>query len=139
MAISSLSLPLFTASILGQSIYDKKTVLFTVVIDLMKSTETQSVIYAWVLILMFLIAFTFYFLNGLGVIYNKYSCYAAFMNIIFIFPGLYLVTILNKNMILPFVGTSMASINIGPGFYFITIIGFLYLFLKKYVNRAIRI
>jgi hypothetical protein len=90
------------------------------------------------LIIVFITIFLFYALNGFGIIYNRYSRYASYFSFVYLILGLFIYTLLNQNNYSLF-GLELTSMSIGPGIYFIPIIGALYLFFKRSINSVLHI
>lgn len=140
--LSGFLFSLFSLEIFGQSLPDKKGVMFNLIIDLFSGkynlTKGYEIVVLIMIIIYILIAL-FYLLNGLGIIYNRYSRYASILSIIFLFLGLIATLLMNREQSISLFGITFNSMTIGLGTFFITIIGIAYLFLHKWINSTIRL
>ncbi|HLA23549.1 MAG TPA: hypothetical protein VJZ93_03390 [Candidatus Nanoarchaeia archaeon] len=85
----------------------------------------------------FLIILLFYFLNGIGAIYNRYSRYASFLSFAYLFVGLLIYNTLNSQYATSIFGFEISSVTLGSGIYFVPLVGFFYLILHRKINRMI--
>ena len=86
----------------------------------------------------FILSISLFLLNGFGIIYNRYSQYASYFTFIYLIIGLVLYEILSKEN-MSVLGIQVMSTVLGPGVYFVPIVGIFYLIFKKKVNSRIRI
>ena len=139
--ISGFLFPLFGFSIFGEGFSDKSGVIVNLIIDLFSGKLSFQKGYEIAIILMifvYILIVLFYLLNGLGVIYNRYSRYASILSIPYLFLGLFVVVLMNREISIPFFGNSLGAITLGLGTYLVTITGLLYLFLVRGINKMIR-
>lgn len=142
IVLSGFLFSLFNFQIFGQNLPDKKGIMFNFIIDLFTGKLSFSTGYEIAIIgmiLVYLVILIFYLLNGFGVIYNRYSRYASILSIIYLFLGLIAVVLINRESSVDFFGVTLTSTTIGLGTYLITIVGIAYLFLKRGINRIIRL
>ncbi|MDO8528625.1 MAG: hypothetical protein Q7S06_01900 [Nanoarchaeota archaeon] len=135
--ISGFLFPLFSFSIFGEDFSDKSGVVVNLVIDLFSKkysfTETSEFVILF-MVLSYLVIATLYLLNGLGIIYNRYSRYASFLSFAYLLLGLIAVVLLNRQMTIPFFGNTVGSMTIGLGTYLLPIVGILYLIFHRQIN-----
>lgn len=138
---SALIFPLSSEKIIGVNIEEPSNVLINYIERLFTQSVTFDSLSSKISLIMsiaFILSFLLYLLNGLGLIYNKYSRYASLLTIVYFFLGLYLIVLINREFSLPFFGNILTSIGIGPGIYFAPIVGLGYLFLVRKINSVIR-
>ena len=142
IVFSAFVFPLFNFNLLGQGFSDKTGVMANLITELLsggtKITESHGVAIL-AMIVVYLIIALFYLLNGLGMIYNRYSRYASMLSIVYLFLGLFVVLTINNKSSVPFFGTTLASVSLGIGTYLVTLVGVGYLIFKRVINRAIRL
>jgi hypothetical protein len=133
--------PLFNSSFMGETLSNSKGNMANLIIEIVKNINSffsnsygfMSVLLA----LLFVICLLFYLLNGLGLIYNRYSRYASYLTFVYAIVGLIVYNILvNQNTISLF-GFELASISYGAGIYFVPILGLLYILFGRRINQRI--
>ncbi len=141
IAISGFLFPLFGFSIFGESFSDKSGVMMNLVIDFFSGKlplgEAYGIIITAMMVI-YLFILIFYLLNGLGVIYNRYGRRASILSIIYLFLGLFAVVFINREISIPFLGNTLGAVTLGLGTYFVTLVGILYLFFVRQINRNVR-
>ena len=136
LGVSAFLLPLISSSadILGASFSAKGPVMFNLIIEFLSGIFTDSIdtkqkfiIPFYIMVVLFLVSFILYILNGFGLIYNRYSRYASYLTIAYLFVGLYAINIINSQYgITTIFGSS--EVSIGSGIYLVPMIGVIYLF-----------
>ena len=140
--LSAFVFPLFGTSIFGESFSNKSTVIINLIKDVFNSKvylNSGIGFLQLLLVVTFLFGGMLYLLNGLGVIYNRYSRYASFLTLAYFFIGLILYNSLNNEYATSFFGFELSSVSLGLGIYFVPLVGIAYLFLAKHINRAIKL
>lgn len=140
LILSAFLFPLFGKKFFGEEVGGG-----IVLIDLIKSifTSTGSLnsligFIQLLIVISFLIISILYLLGGLGKIYNRYSRYASFLTFAYFILGLFMYNMLNAKYAESLFGFSLSSVSLGPGIYFIPIVGICYLFFVKPINRTLR-
>lgn len=140
LILSAFVFPLFGTSIFGESLSNKSTVIVNLIKDIFTSTIQLNSTFGFlqlILVIIFLLIGILYLLNGMGLIYNRYSRYASFLTFAYFIIGLLIYNTLNNQYSTSLFGFEISSITMGLGIYFIPIIGVAYLFLNRYVNNNI--
>lgn len=142
LILSAFLFPLFGTSLFGESFSNKSTVI----VNLIKDTFTSQInlssnfgILQLLLVIVFVFIALFYFLNGVGAIYNRYSRYASILTFVYLVIGLITYNALNNEYATSIFGFEISSVSIGAGIYFVPIIGICYLIFARSLNRIIRI
>jgi len=133
---------LFNFRIFGNLVNNKRGIMFNLILDMFSGNLNLLGDYQFLvlgMIILYIFIFFLYFLNGIGVIKERYAIYASIFSVVYLFLGFILVNLVNRNISLPFFGNHLASATIGLGTYLIPILGIAYLFLKNPVNNAIKI
>lgn len=139
--VSAFLFQLFNTNILGETVVGKHYTMITYLVGLFSSKvviDGLTKIMDFILAIVFIIIFLLYLFNGLGIIYNRYSRYASYLTFIYAIIGLSLYNILTSSNVSLF-GIEVAGVSLGPGIYFIPIIGILYLFFARSINSKIKI
>lgn len=142
LILSAFLFPLFGTSLFGESFSNKSTVI----VNLIKDTFTSQInlssnfgILQLLLVIVFVFIILFYFLNGIGVIYNRYSRYASILTFVYLVIGLITYNALNNEYATSLFGFEISSVSMGAGIYFVPIVGICYLIFARSLNRVIRI
>ena len=139
--LSGFVFQLFYVDFFGESIPDKRLTLVNYAVDYLTNLaglDNVIDIVGLSLIVVYLIIFVFYLLNGFGLIYNRYSRYASILTFVYLILGLISYSFLNQKYATSLFGFQMTSISIGFGVYFIPLVGLLYLIFKRQINSVVR-
>jgi hypothetical protein len=139
--LSGFLLPLFSYRLFGESFSDKGNVMINVIVDTISgniSFNDSVEVFVGIMAAVYVIICILYLLNGLGIIYDRYSRYASFLTIAYLFAGLFAVNSIHRAASLPLFGNILGSATIGPGIWMLPLIGISYLIFKRQINSAIR-
>ena len=137
LLLSAFTFPLFENTILGEN-FGGGTVMVNLIKNFFLSPKDFSstfVILELALVIIFCLIALLYLLNGIGSVYNRYSRYASFLTFFYLVVGLIMYNILNSANTLSMLGFEISSISLGPGIYFIPIIGICYLIFARKINK----
>ena len=140
LILSAFLFPLFGSSLFGESFSNKSTVMVNLIKGIFTSQADLSSTSGYLQLTLtgiFLIILLFYFLNGIGAIYNRYSRYASFLSFAYLFVGLLIYNTLNSQYATSIFGFEISSVTLGSGIYFVPLVGFFYLILHRKINRMI--
>lgn len=133
--------PLIQTKVMGESLSDPNAVMINLIEDVFNdkvnydsSSETTLAVMA----ITFLLIVGLYFLSGFGIIYSRYARYASYLTIAYLFLGLYLIRLLNRESTMELLGITLRSTAIDSGIYLVPIVGILYLYFKRSINRKFR-
>lgn len=140
--LSGIIFPIFSTKLFGETFSNTKTAIFNIILDLFSGKMGISKGYELAIlgmVFVYVLIALFYLLNGLGVIYNRYSRHASILSIFYLFLGLISVLLINRTGGFSLFGFEIASITLGLGTYFITIVGVAYLFFHRWINSVVRL
>ncbi|NMB66884.1 hypothetical protein GYA25_02395 [Candidatus Woesearchaeota archaeon] len=143
LLISAFLLPLFQENILDETLPNKGTTLISVAPEIIQNVgvylKSAFGIYKIGILLTFIFTIGFYFLNGIGLVYNRFSRYASYLSFLYLILGLLIYNDLNKDYGINLLGMSVTSLSIGLGLWIVPLVGVLYLLFYKEVNKRIHI
>jgi len=142
LTISTFIFPLFGTNLFGEIFSNKNSVMINFISRIFISQNNINSTFGvlqFLEVIIFLIIFLFYLLNGFGLIYNRYSRYASYVTILYLIVGLIMYNLLNLKYSMSLFGINISSISLGPGIYFVPILGISYLIFYRRINHSIRL
>jgi len=134
-------LPLLSSKLFGESFDNPQLSMVNVFGEILSKpvSEPTLQIPSLILVISFAIILVLYSLNGLGLVFNRYSMYASFLTVPYLFAGLYIANVTNSGLSNPFLGNTLASVSIGPGIYLVPLVGLFYIIFRREINWRVHI
>lgn len=138
LTLSMFLFPLFNSSFFGETLSNKRETMFNLISSILSNFNqyfyNSEGMLSISLAFLFSLSVLLYFLNGFGLVFNRYSRYASYLTFAYLIAGLVIYNNLLNQTTFSLFGFEMTSISFGSGIYFVPIVGLLYFLFHRQVN-----